>query len=70
MLFGTRSQAHAYDPSDYMETMLIIICYKPKGNIIILLPFLELKSILSLLKQLDQVLIAIILFLMKGPICK
>ena len=22
MLFGTRSQAHAYDPSDYMETRL------------------------------------------------
>ena len=27
MLFGTWSQAHAYDPSDYMETKLkVVVC--------------------------------------------
>ena len=27
MLFGTWSEAHAYDPSDYMETRLKVIIY-------------------------------------------
>ena len=31
MLFGTWSQAHAYDPSDYMETRLNPITYGGGG---------------------------------------
>ena len=56
----------------YHVLICIIICYKPKGNIVVFLsPLRELKkTILSLLKHLDQVLIAIILFLMKGYLCK
>ena len=51
---------------NYHILICITVCYMPKGNIIILLSPLELKVILSLLKHLDQVLVAIISFLMKG----